>query len=297
MQRDKTQTSSQRNTRSVDPDSGQNETTRNAPPSDATSLGSRGKKTLAMLKESRNNLNSPAAAKKWLTKEELLIEGEDVTATSLAQALMWIAAGERNMVEQLVDAIRAVALCLEDCGGREVVDAAVGEIKETAVLWGEEAKEALQKAVGEVVEEAKKKINEGGKKSWADEVEDNFGQEIGGGRTQGGGSYAQVLMSAPRGHRRPNVDPDYVASEELKRRKVLVDGLAGIASAAGGLTTKEVVEKANIALTAARLGTEGSGIEPSIDPKVVAARILENGGVILEFETKEAVEWLTDQEV
>ena len=297
MQRDKSHLSGPRTVRSADPEASQRAT--RGSNHETTTLGSKGKKTASTLKESRNTLNNPAAARKWLAKEELLIDGEDVTLASLAQALLWVAAGERNTVEQLVDAIRAVALCLEECEGREVVESAIIEIKQSAVLWAEEAKGMLQKATDEIVEEAKKKVNEGVKKSWAERMDDE--DELGiPNQSQAGRSYAHAVAKG-RGKSSQcglsQVDHDFMASKELKRRKVLIDGIEGLGNAAGGLNAREIVEKANIALTAARLGTEGNGMEPSIDPKAVAAKVLENGGVVLELETEEAVEWLTIPEV
>ena len=255
MFRDKARSLASKNTRSTDvtePDTSQNKTTRSTTSIEPGTLGAKGKKTAAMLKDSRAYLSSPGAAKKWLAKEELLIEGEDITTAALTQALLWIAAGEKNTVDQLVDAIRAVALCLEGCGHGEVAENAICEIKETAVLWVGEAKSVLQKAVDEVVVEAKRALEEGGKMSWADEVEG----EIGGGK--GIPSYAQMVRSGTgTGQmRKPEVsqqDVDYMASEALRRRKVLVDGIEGVSSAAGGLSPAEIVEKANIALTAVGL--------------------------------------------
>ena len=91
MQKDKSQLSGPRNAKSVDPEASQNRTTRGS--NQAVPLGSKGKKTATTLKESRSALNNPTAARKWLAKEELLIDGEDVTPASLAQALLWVAAG------------------------------------------------------------------------------------------------------------------------------------------------------------------------------------------------------------
>ena len=292
MLRDKTQASGTRNAKSADPEASQSRATRGSNQETAT-LGSKGRKTASTLKESRNTLNNSAAARKWLAKEELLIDGEEITPAALSQALLWVAAGERNTVEQLVDAIRAVALCLEECEGREVVESALIEIKLSAAQWVEEAKGVLKKAADEVVEEAKKKVNEGGKRSWSDQMADLDNGSV----QDWGRSYAKVAASGPRLGGLPGrsqIDYDYLASESLKRRKLLVDGLEGVTNAAGGLTPREIVEKANIALTAARLGTDGNGLEPRIDPKAMAAKVLENGGVVLELETEEAVEWLKD---
>ena len=94
MQKEKSQNPSQRTARYADPEPPPGKVTRSSSSNEASTLGSKEKKTLAVLKESRTHLNSAATAKKWLAKEELLIEGEDVTTSSLAQALLWIAAGE-----------------------------------------------------------------------------------------------------------------------------------------------------------------------------------------------------------
>ena len=300
MQKEKSQYPSQRTARHADPEPPLGKATRSTVSSDAGTLGSKGKETLATLKESRAQLNSVSTAKKWLTKEELLIEGEDITTSSLAQALLWIAAGERNMADQLVDGIRAVALCLDACSLGEVVDVAMCEFKETAALWVGEAKSLVQKAVDEVVDAAKKKVSESSQRSWADEVNEGFqGQGTVGGYSHPAPSFAQAVAAGTRrpADQRGELDADYLAGEALKRRRVLIDGIEGVGNAAGGLSPKEIVEKANIALTAARIGAEGSGTEPSTDPKAVSAKVLENGGVILELETEESAAWLLDSGV
>src|SRR5271156_2712785 len=181
----------------VEPDSSQTKLPRNTSVADSSSLGSKSRKTTSILKDSRLNIVNAASAKKWLTKEELLIKGEDVSTTSLAKALMWLAAGDKCTVEQLVDGIRAVALCLEGCGRGEVADAAVSEIKETAAIWAEEAKKVVQIAVNVVVAAAKQKIDDSGKKPWAVQLDD-LDQEAGtfdSGRTF---SYAQMAANNAR---------------------------------------------------------------------------------------------------
>ena len=281
----------------VEPDSSQTKLPRNASVADSSSLGSKSRKTTSILKDSRLNIVNAASAIKWLTKEELLIEGEDVSTTSLAQALMWLAAGEKCSVEQLVDGIRAVALCLEGCGYGEVADAAVGEIKETAALWAEEAKKVVQTAVDIVVEAAKQKIDDSGKKSWASQLDD-LDQDAGTFDTGRTLSYAQMAATSARIRKGTvPIDHDHAAREALKSKRVLIDGIEGVRSATGGLSPAEIVQKANIALTAARIEMDGSGSEPGSDPKAVAAKVLENGGVVLELDTEKAAAWLLDGEV
>ena len=93
------------------------------------------------------------------------------------------------------------------------------------------------------------------------------------------------------------VHQDYMAREELRRRKILIDGIEGVWSAAGGLSPKELVEKANIALAAARTETDGNEVEPFKDPVAVAAKVLENGGVVLELESEEDADWVRSEGV
>ena len=88
-----------------------------------------------------------------------------------------------------------------------------------------------------------------------------------------------------------------MAREALRRRRILIDGIEGVQSAAGGLTPKELVEKAKIALAAARADTEGNGAEPEKDPIAVATRILENGGVVVEMESEEEADWVRMEDV
>lgn len=298
MQKDKPHPVSARVARpNVEPDPPPGKPTRGVPSADSGSLGTKVRKTGSTLKDSRANIVNASSAKKWLTKEELLIDGEDVTPTSLAQALMWLAAGEKCTVDLLVDGIRAVALCLDGCGCGEVADTAVVEIKETAAIWTEEARKVIQTAVDGIVEVAKGKIEQSGKKSWADQLE-MHDLDTDTSNVRGAPSYARVAAANPRsGKSSSPIDHDYAAREALKRRRVLIDGVEGVRSAAGGLSPKEIVQKANIALTAARIDTEGLGVELEVDPKAVAARVLENGGVVLELETEEAVAWVLDSVV
>ena len=282
----------------AEPDSSQTKLSRNLPVVDSSSLGPKNRKTTSTLKDSRLNIVNAASAKKWLTKEELLIEGEEVSTILLAQALMWLAAGDKCSVEQLVDGIRAVALCLEGCGCGEVADVAVSEIKETAALWVEEAKKVVQTAVDVVVAAAQQKIEDSGKKSWAAQLDD-LDQDASTPDTGRTFSYAQMASSNAKIARKGYVpiDQDHVAREALKSKRVLIDGIEGVKSAMGGLSPAEIVQKANIALTAARIETEGSGKELGSDPKAVAAKVLENGGVVLELDTEEAAAWVLDGEV
>jgi hypothetical protein len=279
--------------------------TRSAVIADLSSAGTRGKKTQATLKDSRSNINNEAKAKGWLIKEELLIEGETVSPTALSQALMWLAAGEKNTVEQLVDGIRAVALCLESWEGVEAVEETRKVIKDTAVEWTEEAKKEMKRIAEGVIAEVKTSLESTEKRgrsgNWADDVEtENFQHKAITDIAKAIPTYAQVIANEWRkdtDKKEERVHHDYMAKESIRRRRVLVDGMDGIQSSTGGLTPKEIVEKANIALAAAAVSTEGYGEELAEIPSAVAAKILENGGVVIEMDTEEAADWVRSEDV
>src|SRR5271156_1912078 len=280
-------------------------TTRSASTVEAGTLSAKGKKTTNTRRGARASINAPPKAKRWLTKEELLVEGEEISPAALSQALMWLAAGDKSTVEQLVDGIRAVALCLEGWEGDQVLEGANAELKNMSAKWVAEATLELKKVAEGVTEEAKKVILEvEGRNVGGDGVEE--GDE--GGRQprgtsdaiRGAPSYAQVIASEWRKEAKKNegrVHQDYLAKEEIRRRKLLIDGVEGVKSAAGGLSPKEIVEKANLALAAAREITDGNGAEPSRDPRAVAAKVLENGGVVIEMESEDVVEWVRLEDV
>src|SRR5271155_4397664 len=174
-----------------------------------------------MLKESRTNISNVTTAKKWLSKEELLIDGEEMTTSLLAQALMWLAAGDKNTVEQLVDGIRAVALCLEDLDREETIEASKLILKEAAASWVEEAKKEIHRVADEVTAEAKKKLEttEGGteRRSWADKMDNaDFQQHTIQGIAKAIPTYAQALASEwgkDADRKEEKVYQDYMARE------------------------------------------------------------------------------------
>ena len=236
-----------------------------------------------MLRDSRVTIDNVAKAKAWLIKEEFLIEGENMSPAALSQALMRLAAGDQCTVEQLVDGIRAVGLCLKEWDREEAVEET---LKASTTVLLEETRKEIKRIADEVASEVKASMShiEGraGGRSWADEADAeefqrNAIQDI----AKAIPTYAQVLANEWRkdvDKKEDRKHQDYLAKESLRRRRVLIDGLDGLQSAVGGLTPKEIVEKANLALEAARARTDGNGTELESKPLAVAARVLENGG-------------------
>ena len=79
----------------------------------------------------------------------------------------------------------------------------------------------------------------------------------------------------------------------LQRRQVLLDEIEGARTAASGLTERELVEKASLALD--RMGVRGS--DKLTGTKFVAAKKLRNGGVVFEMDSKSAADWLKKKDI
>src|SRR5277367_1722026 len=83
-----------------------------APNPDAKAPGKPSKSKI--IKESQSNIKNTETALKWLADHEYVIQGEDMSVSSLTMALLYLANGRLSTPSQLVNGIRAVALCL-DC--------------------------------------------------------------------------------------------------------------------------------------------------------------------------------------
>jgi hypothetical protein len=204
---------------------------------------------------------------------------------------LWLATGEKSTVDQLVDGIRAVALCLGDCDKEAAAEEIRMSIKEAMASWVEEAKKELKRAAEEITGEVKKSMEgmagRSGGIDWAeDAMNKDFQRQTIQEIAKAIPTYAQVLANEWRrdaDKKDEREHQDYMAKELLRSRRVLIDGIEGVQSASGGLTPKELVEKTNIALAAARTDTEGNNAELEKNLTAVAAKILDNGGVVVEL--------------
>jgi len=102
-----------------------------------------------------------------------------------------------------------------------------------------------------------------------------------------------AIMAEPSTVRMEREHQATMAKGTLQRRQILLDGIEGVKMVADGLTERELVEKANLAL-------EGMGIMASDKPtgtKFVAAKKLRNRGVIFEMDSEMAANWLKKKDV
>src|SRR5271156_6494419 len=73
-------------------------------PNNDTRLANKPSKT-DIIKDSQLNIKSIEAAKKWLTKHDIIIPGENLTTSTLTMALFYLANGRINTPSQLVNGI------------------------------------------------------------------------------------------------------------------------------------------------------------------------------------------------
>src|ERR1700678_2546107 len=66
-----------------------------------------------IIKSSQSNIKSTDEAKKWLYEHEYIIQGEELSTPTLSMALLYLANGRVNTISQLINGIRAVAICLD----------------------------------------------------------------------------------------------------------------------------------------------------------------------------------------
>lgn len=92
------------------------------------------------------------------------------------------------------------------------------------------------------------------------------------------------------------IDPDVLAREELLGQQFIIDAAEGMKSAVSGLMAKEIIAKANLVLESAGQVEDKYLVGLPQGAKFTMAKILLNGGVVIEINTDEAADWLKDKE-
>jgi len=256
-----------------------------------------------LVKDSQSNIKNLGSAKKWLIDNRHVIEGEPATIGSMATALLQISSGSTLVVRDMINGIRAVAIYMEELGKEE------------------QAKEAVQMIKGQVdgmMDEIKGKIGA---------LTENLAQKMAGGIATGESgerrgrleeeeitrivekvvetakkkpTYAEALGRKDNpgtANREEQIRQDVLMRDELQQRQFILDGDEGLANEK--LTPKEMIVKANLAIDQVAAEEEDS-IYADGKPqgtRFVAARPLKNGGILLEMETEEGVEWLREESI
>ena len=254
-----------------------------------------------IIKNSQSNIKSSEAAKKWLTDHDYIIPGEDLSTSALTMALFYIANGRINTPSQLVNGIRAVALCLDDIGTDKTNP---GLAKDIAEATAAELAAETSAIIANLAENAIKSI---------EAVESRCKDALMEARTQ---REAQELLAPNNSNAAPPTQPTYadmlktargsttsddrthravVAKEEMIRKQILVDGIEGVQNGTEGLTPKLLVAKANLAIDLmSNLDPDATGDKP-INAKIVSAKVLSNKGVVFETADENTAKWLRDE--
>lgn len=222
----------------------------------------------------------------------------------LAQTLYEMSSDEELTREQLNNGVKAVSLCL-----REINTEKSSIAKEEVRMAVEEVVKDAKGVLEEVKEEAKRMLNaaEGRLKEAEEKLKEAKGGE---GERNLATTFENILhptyaqITATQGGVQTTKEDtqrnyDYRAANSIRRRQILIDGVEGMENTTAGLKPKEIVAKANIAIEKMRKEEEAAGDEHEFlypeEVKCISAKILRNGGVILEMATEETAEWIRSE--
>jgi len=251
-----------------------------------------------MTSESRKELKNAQEARDWLEARNLAIEDEVFTTGSLACALLQLAEGNAgDSMETLISGIRAVALCLDalemECLAETVASAITNAITPVIADVQEIIGNITQGAAEEISRVVEEKVVGGAKEMLKGEIMlmREAPRPMSNWQTNRP-SYASMVAEATttqteRGHQAT------MTKGALQMRQILLDGIEGVRTAMDGLSERELVEKANLAL-------DGMGIMASDKPagtKFIAVKNLRNGGVVFEMDSEMVANWLKKRDV
>ncbi|KIK02007.1 hypothetical protein K443DRAFT_122095 [Laccaria amethystina LaAM-08-1] len=248
--------------------------------------------------ESWKDMKDMQEVRDWLEGHNLAIEEEVFTTGSLAFALLQLAEGNvGDSMETLINGIRVVTLCLDTLAMENLMEMiantitnaispVLAEVHDIVVSITQGAATEIsrvveEKVVGEAREMLKGEIAQLKEVPWP----------VAGWQT-GCPSYTSITaevttIGIEREHQAT------MAKGTLQRRQILLDGIQGVRTAVDGLTERELVEKANLAL-------KGMSIWASDRPagtKLMVVKKLRNGGVVFELESEKAAEWVKKKDV
>jgi len=251
-----------------------------------------------MTSESRKELKNPQEARDWLEAHNLAIKDEVFTMGSLACTLLQLAEGNaRDSMETLISGIRAVALCLDALEMECLTEMVASTITNTITLVIADVQEIIgnitQGAAAEISRVVEEKVVRGAKEMLKGEImQMREAPRLMSNWQMNRPSYVSMAAEATttqteRGHQAT------MMKGALQMRQILLDGIEGVRTATEGLSERELVEKANLAL-------DGMGIMVLGKPagtKFIAAKNLRNGGVVFEMDSEAAANWLKKKDM
>src|SRR5271155_1751026 len=251
-----------------------------------------------IIRDSQSSIKSFDTAKKWLTDHEYVINGEELSAPALVMALLYLANGRLNTTSQLINGIRAAAICLDEVStergnpdiAKDAAEAALTELTtETTTILSNLAENAI-KSISEVETKCKEALSEvqahiklGEEQAPAPSSNQHAARP----------SYASILRTPKplepgdsRAHRA------VMAKEGMIRKQILIDGIEGTQSETNELTPKLLVAKANLAIDLMANSDPDSITNKPKNAKIISAKVLSNKGVVFEATNEETATWL-----
>jgi hypothetical protein len=271
-----------------------------SPPATDTSIGL--SKT-EIIKNSQSSIKNTESAKKWLHEREYILKGEELSIPLLTAALLSLANGPTNSISQLVNGIRAIAICLDSAlpettnleAIRDTIETATSEITTEATSILSNLAENAIKSISEIeakcqdlVLKAQEHVNS----------EESATIPPHGLPLHAGPTYADMLKKdGPPGLPDDNRLRALLAKEGMMKKQILIDGIEGIQNDSTELTPKLIVAKANLAIELMEDPDSESHSAKPQEAKIVSAKILSNKGVILEALNEETAAWLRHRAV
>src|SRR5271155_2477705 len=233
-----------------------------------------------IIKDSQSNIKSFDTAKKWLVDHEYVIHGEELSIPALVMALLYLANGRLSTTSQLVNGIRAAAICLDEVStdrgnpnpAKDTDESAMTELAtETTTILSNLVENAI-KSISEVETKCREALSEV-------QAHVKLGEEQAHTPTSNHHdahpTYADILKTAkPLESEDSRAHRAVVAKEGMIRKQILID-----------------VAKANLAIDLmANLDPDSVANKPK-DAKIVSAKVLSNKGVVFEAANEETATW------
>jgi hypothetical protein len=272
----------------------------------AETAGARGQRKAKedLIRESQANIRNLETARKWLNDNELAIKGENLTMSTMVLALQHLSSGRFTQPKDMISGMRAVAMCIEEIMQTRHTSEALDTITEQVEDVVRGAKAAIEDLVGGVksaMKEAEEKLKGQGEASGRIEVEKIIEKAV---QSATKPSYAQALANGRdpcTESKELQIRVDTEARGQLQRRQFILDGNDATKEKTSKLTPREIITKANLAIDklekdmAVTLAEDNN--ERPENTKFVAARILQNEGVLLEMLDENGAGWLKQKDI
>jgi len=257
-----------------------------------------------LVRESQAIIKGPDTAKKWLFENELVLKGENLSMMTMTMALQQLSSGRFLQPRDMIHGMRAIAMCMEEIIQTRHTSEALDTITEQVediVKGAKAAVEDLVEGVKTAMKEAEARVLKRSETGGRDEVERIIEKAV---QTATKPSYAQALASGKSSQTETKdlqIRMDTEARGQLQRKQIILDGDDSTRENTSKLTPKEIISKVNLALDKLEKDMaetlEDDNNDRPENAKFVAARVLKNGGVLLEMSDENGAEWLKQKEI